>query len=291
MLTEKLDVAHGIAVDMIPAGGASNIMIDGVLSGSAEFANPGTLTALQAIRHGADLKIVAAIANNQLTAVINNNVMRKIGVSTTAPIADRIRALKGLTIGVNPVGSNYYQMARSYLAQYGVDPDKDVRLVPIADISAQISGILQGRYDAIIGASGVVEQAIALNVGTLWFSCARGDIPGSQNAIVSLIVASSGTIEKHRDDVDALRAALTDGLNAVLNDHEATGKMLKAAYFAKMDPVVWDLAWSTVKKGYPYSLAFPRSAYDLWIANDPAGAASYKNVDYNKIVYGPAQER
>jgi len=253
------------------------------------FATPGTATALQAIREGADLKIIGAIANNQIAAVINNQTMQKLGVSPSAPIADRIRALKGLTIGTNPVGATYYQMLRTYLKQYGLDPDKDVRLVGIADTSALISGIQQNRFGAIVSASGVVEQAIQMDSGTLWFSGARGDIPGSDASVVCVIVARSDTIEKNRAEVEAFRAALADALNAVRDDREATGRILKEKYFPKLEPALWEMVWGGATAAYPSNLAFTQNAFKFWIGEDPKGADSFKNVDYKKITYAPAQ--
>jgi NitT/TauT family transport system substrate-binding protein len=289
MLADHFDKAHGIAVDMTWAGGSSSLMVDAVLSGNAEFGAPGAETVLQAIREGANIKIIAPVANSLIAAVINNNAMQKVGVSPSAPIAERMQALRGLTIGTNPVGATYYQMLRSYLKQYGLDPDKDVRLVGMAESGALISGIRQGRFDAIVSASGVVEEAIALKAGTLWFSGARGDFPGTENTTVAVFIARADTIEKHRADVDALRAALTDALNALGKDHAATGRVLYDAYFRKLNPAVWDLAWGTASAAYSPGLKFTRRAYDYWIANDPKGPDSYKNVDYNRIVYAPAQ--
>jgi sulfonate transport system substrate-binding protein len=289
VLANHYDKAHGIAVEMLQAGGASSLMVDALISGNVDFATPGTPTALQAIREGADIKIIPATANNQIAAVINNETMKKLGVSATAPIADRIRALKGLVIGTNPVGSTYYQMLRSYLKQYGLDPDNDVRLVATADSTALISGVERGRMDAIVSASGVVEQAIGLNAATMWFSGARGDIPGSENSMVNVVITRSDMIEKRPADVEAYLAALKDALNAVRNDHAATGRTLKAQYFQKFDPELWDMVWGGSAGGYPPSLTFTKEAFDFWIANDPKGAASYKNVDYKKVVYGPAQ--
>jgi len=289
MLAEHFDKDHGLSVEMLSAGGASSLQVDAVLSGNVMFASPGTPTALQAIRQGANLKIVAAIANNQIAAVISNKALAKVGVASNAPIADRIRALKGLTVGTNPVGATYYQMLRGYLKQYGLDPDNDVRLVGIADSSALITGIEQGRFDAIVSASGVVEEAIGRNSGTLWFSGARGDIPGQDVTMVCVIVTRADTIEKQPELVKAYVAALQDALNAIHTDRTATGQALKANFFQKLDPELWAMVWNGATAAYPANLAFTRRAFDYWVANDPKGADSYKNVDYKQITYGPAQ--
>jgi NitT/TauT family transport system substrate-binding protein len=289
MAARGYDKKNGLAVEVAQSGGSSSLQIDAVLAGSAVFGHPGTATALQAIREGADLQIIGSIANNQISAVIGNEALKKAGVAPDAPIADRIKALKGMTIGTNPVGATYYQMLRVYLQQYGLDPDKDVRLVGVTDSSALITGIEQGRFDAIVSASGIVEQAVSLNAGQLWFSGARGDIPGGETSVVCVIVARSDTVQNDPELVDAYRAAMSEALQAVREDRAETGRILREQYFSKMDAKVWEQVWANATNAYPSALVFTRTAYDFWIGNDAKGAASYSNVDYSKITYAAAQ--
>jgi 3-oxoacyl-[acyl-carrier-protein] synthase III len=49
-------------------------------------------------------------------------------------------------------------------------------------------------------------------------------------------------------------------LDAVRNEHTATGRLLKAAYFQKLNPVVWDMVWDAATVAYPPNLVFPRAA-------------------------------
>lgn len=284
----KFDQAHGLAMEILQTGGSSSLQIDGVISKNADFGCPGSGTALDAIREGADIKILGAFANNQIAMVISNEQMKKSGVSASAPIADRIRALKGATIATNPVGATYYMMFRTILKQYGLDPDKDVRLVGIQESSAMISGIQQGRFDAICSASGIVEQAVAQKSGVVWFSGARGDFPGAESNMVIVLVARSETCDKDPALCNAMRATFTDALTALNDDNVASGALLKAQYFPKFDPEVWKMVWEGAKAAYPRKMIFPRQAYDFWIENDPKGAASFKNVDYKKIVFPAA---
>jgi len=291
MIANRIDSAHGFKVDLQPFGTSSTISIDAVLAGEAMFGSVGTLTALQAIRQGADLKIIAAIVNNVQVMVIRNEVAQKLGVSPTASIADRVRALKGLIVATGAVGSTHYQILRSYLLQYGLDPDKDVRLVGIAEPSALVAGLEQKRFDAIAYASPLVELAIARGFGQVWISGPRGDVPGSENIKTGCIIVRTETLEKNREQVDALRTALTDALLKIQHEPDVIGKKLHEMYFSNLDGTVWNTAWNANTTAYPTSLAFTREAFDYWIANDPKGPESYKNVDYDKITYVTAQSQ
>lgn len=289
MDANKYDEAHGLDVEITQAGGSSSLQIDAVLAGSATFGHPGTATALQAIRAGAEITILGAAANNQITGVISNAALEAAGVALDAPIEERMQALKGLTIGTNPVGATYYQMLRVYLKQYGLDPDNDVRLVGVTDSSALISGIEQGAFDAIVTASGITEQAISIGAGQLLFSGARGDFPGSDTSMVLVVVARNDTVETQPELVDAYRAALGDALVELNNEHDAAGKVLRDLHFAAMSQDVWDPVWTNATAAYPEVLSFTRGAYDFWLENDAEGPESYSAVDYEKVVYAAAQ--
>jgi len=285
VIARGYDKAHGLTIENPQAGTNSALIIDAILSGNADFAVAGTLTVLQAIRAGGDLTIIGSVANNQLVTVLSDSALEKVGVSPDAPIAERIRALKGLTIGTNPAGATYTQMLRAYLKENGVDPDKDVKLVGVADAGALITGFEQKRFDAIATASGVAEQALGLNAGKVWFSGARGDIPGAEKSIVALAVTRPDVIEKNPETVEAFRASLVDALMAINEDHAATGKVLQEKYFQKFDPALWDVVWGGATAAFPSDLVFGRQAFQFWITIDPKGAESYKDVDYDKIIH------
>jgi NitT/TauT family transport system substrate-binding protein len=260
-----------------------------VLTGNAEFGSAGTATVLQAIRGGADLKIIAPVANSIHYLVVSGKAAEKMGVPETAPIEQRIRALKGLTIGTGSIGSTHHQILRSYLEKYGIDPAKDVKIVGAEQTTALISGLEHGRYGAIAYAGGVVEQGMARSAGKLWVSGPREDVPGSENIKTSVLFTKSETLDRHPKDADALRPALADALTKVHQDHAATGEALHASAFTGIEPNVWDVASSNAEKGYPTDLSFPEAAYQYWIENDPKGTSSYRNVKYSEVVYAPAR--
>lgn len=289
MKSRKLDMARGMDVVIQQTGGSSSLQIDGLLSKNADFAFPGTGTALNAIREGADLRILGCYSNNQMAAVIHNDKLKGLGISVNAPIAERFRALKGMTIATNPVGATYTQMLRFYLKQYGVDPDKDVRLIGVQDSNAMITGIQQARFDAICTASGIVEQAISLGVGTLYFSGSRGDIPGSDKTQVAVMVTRGELADRDPAYIEMMRSAINDTLSFLNNDRAAAGKIIHEQYLNKIDPAIWSLVWDNAKSAYPGKLAFPRGTYDFWIDADPKGAESYKHIDYKKITFPSAQ--
>lgn len=285
MMGEKTFAAHGVPIEFEAYGTSSTIPVQAVITGDAPYGSASALTVLHAIRHGAKLKIIAAVVNNTQVMTIRNDVLERLGVSPDAPIGERVRALKGLTIATGSAGSAHYQMLRSYLSSYGLDPDHDVKIVGVNEPHALVAGLEQNRFDAIAYASPIVERAISQGLATLWISCARGDVPAFSNITTSVIFARTDYIEENPTEVAAVRASLKDALDYLHANRDATGRMLHRDYFPRLNEAVWGLAWANTVDAYPQDIEFNQAAYDYWIHNDPAGPQSYAHLDHSKVTY------
>ena len=61
-----------------------------------------------------------------------------------------IRDLKGATIGVTAIGGTNYVSTRLTLRHYGLDPDKDVKILAIGDEKVMYDAFKIGRVDCIV---------------------------------------------------------------------------------------------------------------------------------------------
>lgn len=290
MEAQDLDAEHGLDVQLDQAGASSTLSIEAVLSRDADIALAGPPSALAAIREGAPLTILGSIANNQQVMVMRPDVVDRLGVAPDAPVAERMEALRGLTIGTNPSGSTYQTLLRNELSRFGLNPDQDVTMVGIQDPNALVTGLAQGQFDVIATASGLVEQAIVNSGAEVWLSGPRGDVEATADVPVLAIVARTDWVEQNPDTADDFRAAMGDALQALTTDRDALDPILKSGYFPALDQGVWDLAWGESAGGYPDAPTFPRSSYDFWVDNDPEGPDSYQDVNYEDVTYGPAQD-
>jgi hypothetical protein len=94
MVANRIDRAHGVAVDLQGFRTSSTISIDAVLAGQALFGSVGTLTALQRSGRAQDLRIIAAVVNNVQVMVIRDEVAQGSASRPPRPIAERVRALR-----------------------------------------------------------------------------------------------------------------------------------------------------------------------------------------------------
>ncbi len=289
MEAQDIGAEHDLDIEFDMAGASSTLSVEAVLSGNSDLALAGPATILAAMREGAPLTILGSTSNNLQVMLMRAAVVDRLGISPDAPVEERVQALRGLTIGTNPVGSTYQILLRQELASFGLDADADVNLIGVQDANALVTGIAQGQFDAIATSSGIVEQATVNSGAQVWLSGPRGDVETTAELPVVAMVGRTDWIEDNAETVDRFRDAMDESLESLRTDRDNLGPILQREYFPAMDPGVWDLVWAESAGGIPESTTFPRSSFDFWIENDPKGVAAYDDVAYEDAVYGAAQ--
>jgi len=93
----------------------------------------------------------------------------------TAPLADKVKALKGKKIGITGPGSGTEALLVYLLKQQGLSAKTDVTLVNLgADASASIGALKAGRVDALSFFQPIGQQAETTNVGRIFKGKAVG---------------------------------------------------------------------------------------------------------------------
>jgi ABC-type nitrate/sulfonate/bicarbonate transport system substrate-binding protein len=103
--------------------------------------------AMLAKLHGADMRIVALIANH-----FNH-------VYLAAPAITSFKQLKGKKVAVSRFGSGSHFQTNLALKDGGLDPEKDVTVLQIGNSGARITAILSGAVDGTIMAADFVPKA------------------------------------------------------------------------------------------------------------------------------------
>lgn len=289
MDAQDIGAEHGLDIQFDMAGASSTLSVEAVLAGDADLALAGPASILAAMREGAPLTILGSTSNNLQVMLMRPDVVERLGVTPDAPVEERMQALRGLTIGTNPVGSTYQILLRQELSSFGLDPDDDVNLIGVQDANALVTGIGQDQFDAIATSSGIVEQATVNSGAEVWLSGPRGDVEATADLPVVVMVGRTDWVEENTDTVDKFRDAMDQSLESLRTDRDTLGPLLQQKYFSAMDPGVWDLVWAESAGGVPESTIFPRSSYDFWVENDPEGVQAYGDVAYEDVVYGAAQ--
>lgn len=110
--------AEGLDVELIRVGGSTR-MVAALLGGSAPLIHAGAPAAFAASAAGSDVVIIAAIGNISPFRLMARPEIKQPG------------DLKGKKAGITTFGSTSDQMIRLALKHFGLEPNKDVAILPM----------------------------------------------------------------------------------------------------------------------------------------------------------------
>lgn len=198
---------HGLDVSMI-YGTGSQVTTD-LLSGSTDFATFSIEHAVQVAEKGQHLKVLAVLETSVPFTII---VRKQVPTPDAGKWPQAMHDLKGLKIAVSTRGAGSDNMLRYLLKQAGMDPDKDVTILPVGDPVAQIAALNAGQVDAAMA----FEPTQTVGDIALKITKPLLDLEGGQGPKVLQPYAYEGLsaradfIQKNPDTVKRVVAAIVD---------------------------------------------------------------------------------
>ena len=290
VLQEDIDSEHGLNMEPTMGGAGSTNLVAALRSGSFDIVGIGTATAVDANAEGAGLVVVGGTGGLINNIVLNSKIAEGLGVDSEAPIEERIRALKGLTIASSPPGSSSNSTLRYLVEKYGLDPDKDLSIVPVSDPSAIVAGIRQGKFDGSFFGVGIADVNIADGSGELWVSLPRGDVEAFNDLVGVVLVTTKKYLSENPEAVEAVHASLADAQKRVEADPIKAGEVLQEKTFKNLDKEVFDAAWDQAKDGFPDEAAFTSENWQTYKELfQPSSKKDYSVIKYEELVAPPAR--
>jgi ABC-type nitrate/sulfonate/bicarbonate transport system substrate-binding protein len=200
---------QGLDVDLvlIQSGPRS---VSTMLSGEMGIINTGANSAIAANLGGAkDVVLIASLFNTLVFSVIGK-----------AEIAD-VNALRGKTLGVTQTGSLSDFTARLVLSRAGLNPNRDVTLLPTGDYTGMLVSLRKGSIDAGVMSAPTTLQAKKLNFREIL------DVGGIGIEFAGTSIATTrGFIREAPGTVRAVVAAIVQAIHFMKTDKEGSIKVL-----------------------------------------------------------------
>ncbi|GAF44289.1 ABC transporter substrate-binding protein [Rhodococcus wratislaviensis] len=268
------------------AGSGSSNQIAAILSGDADIAIAGSNAFVDSVIGGANLQIIAGVSDIIQSLVVSNSAIERFGVDVNASPDERVRALRGMKIGAGVTGSAGNSALRVVLSHAGLDPDRDVTLVPLADTTTAVgAGLEQGTYDATWAAAGSGEVAVARGTATTLISVPNGEAPALDGYVCNVVFAPTRFIEQNPEVVDRIRDALAEATRMTKEEPQKAGQILKNSIYSGMDQQVFDISWSEAVKAYYEGNLFTREDWNTFVKIfDPLSEHDYSSIDYEEII-------
>lgn len=272
---------HHLDVELTVSPQGTTSAIAGLVSGDALSAMTGAPASVSPIREGAPVQMLFnASLGYGVQVVGSNKLFKEKGITPDSSLEDRVRAIRGETVAILNPGDSIDQLLRFVLPKYGMDPDKDVRMLALNNYASMFSAMKIDKIGALAGSPPNGNQAESQELGKILFT---GD-EFEELANYPYLVGSANTRElsQNPDKYKALVAGIADAMKLLRDDPEAAKPCLRKE-FPDLDQKTFDAAYDYTVKGVPDSpMITPevfKSLSDFADASDqPLG------VDYDKAV-------
>jgi len=169
------------------------------------------------------------------------------GVTPTSSVQQKVAALRGLTIATTGPGNIIDRLLRATLRQYGLDPDRDVKIRRIPDPTAMLAALRQKQVDGFIFALPLSQQPTVDGTGKLWLDFLGGEVSAFTSMPANEIVTTRRFAKAHPDLVRNFMAAISKGFDDVQQHPDQVRAGVRATpAFAQTAPELFDESFDAV---------------------------------------------
>jgi sulfonate transport system substrate-binding protein len=237
-------------------------------AGQADFAQGGASLSLSAQAVGKDIVAFGVMtAGTFLQLSLNHDVLAKMGnVTVTSPLAERIRALKGLRIAISPPGNTPYLVFQSLAQSAGIDADKDVTLIPVSNFAALTPTARAGRADGLWLSPPYTTVPTVEGWGKIWIDLTTGSVEAFKYAPALVIASRRATLESKpeaaRRVIQALQLAMAD----IKRKPQQVKDFIRPKYFENLDSRAFDIAFDQLAPSFDHDMVATERGYEQLLA-------------------------
>ena len=170
--------------------------------------------------------------------VIHKDVAKAKGITEASPLGEKLKALKGLTVGVTQAGALTAHLAAFVVRKAGYVPQQDVKILPIGPGPTWLAALENRKVDVALTATPTPETAIHRGFAIMFIDNARGEDPSFPEFLMCNLITRPEVIEKQPDLVRKMARALVKANKWALSaTPEQVAEALKPT-FAQTDPVI-----------------------------------------------------
>src|SRR5262249_36829065 len=231
---------NGLDVDLQLVSGGSRTMA-ALLSGEMQISLQGGAEALSASAGSADVVVLGTLAPVYPYKF-------EVSPSVTTP-----NDLKGKKVGISSVGGSADIATRVALPKIGLDPDRDVQIVPVESHANRTAALLSGQ---IQGAMDDPPDSVELERRGLHplFDLAQLKLPAAQ----TVIAARASWLGGHHDVAQRVVDSIVQAIARAKKDKAFTVGVMKK-YFKSDDEQAMSIAYDFFMNQVTPSLPYPKA--------------------------------
>lgn len=248
---------------VVAGGGGAEVRV--LVAGRADFAIATGPDHLAALDRGAKIVAVANLGDRlAMGAAIHREVARARGITAETPFAERLKALKGLTVGASGVGALSWLVAEDLLRRAGYTLQQDVTMLPAGAGPVLLAALEQRKVDVLIEAVPLPETAVDRGAAIPLFNLARGEDPELGEFLLASLLVRREFAGREPDTVRRMVRALLKGSRFIADrGPEEVVAVLEGTALSKFPRGVLLAAVTSLKGAFPPHGRMSQRALDV----------------------------
>jgi len=229
---------EGLDVEITSTGGGGPD-IRALIAGEADFTFTTGDNVMLAYQEGKPLLMVMSALNKVfINWAIHKESAKAKGITESTPFGEKVKALKGLTVGVTNPAALTAHLAAFVIRKAGYVPQEDVKIIPVGAGPTWLAALENRKVDLALTAPPVPETAIQRGFAIMFINNAKGEDPSISEFLMENLVARPETTKKDPDLVRRMVRALVKANKwALSSTPEQVTDALKPA-LGKTDPKI-----------------------------------------------------
>jgi NitT/TauT family transport system substrate-binding protein len=285
MLENKYLEEEGLQVEATNIPGGSKAAA-ALLGGSADIVDLGFFHALKAAKKGFKVVGFACPMNRwPLSYLMKPETMKEKNITVNSTVDDKIKAMKGLTIGCTSAGSGTDLIPRAFLKNRNIDPDREVEFLPFGKMKAGVAAFETGKLDIFQWISPTPELLEQKGIGKILFSMAKGDVPEFRNYAWGSYFTTEEFINNKPEVVLKFTRAAMKAIEYIHNNEKGVLKIM-AKRWSDASPELLKVSYDTMAPAVPSQPYITKEGWEvnMNIFFNSASAKEKELMAYNKTV-------
>jgi NitT/TauT family transport system substrate-binding protein len=193
----------------------------------------------------------ALMTQNPTNIVISAEVAKKNNITNAEgmSVEKKMALLKGLKLAAHTPGSSPDLTLKFLLRQYGMDPERDVQILPIVQ-GAILAAIERDRIDGFAYSSPLAEAAMVKYGAKKLISLAAGEVAPLAGQLSITMVCNRDWVEKQPEASAAVLRAVWRAMRLMKTD-PAKARAAARKAFPNLEDDVFNAAFDTNLKAFP----------------------------------------
>lgn len=207
-----------------------------LLSGEAQMTNDDLSGVAPLAKQNKFLMVYNLLDRMTMDMVVRKDAVQRSGINLNAPVKQRLKILKGLTIGITRPGAPTDVFARYLLKQAGLDPRRDATLVQVGGPAALSAAFRSGRIDAFMLSPPLPQMLQQEGYGSIVVRNTAGELPGLTGITYMTLYTTKEFAAKNPAAVKAYTAGIAEAVDWIKANKNEAVSLLRAKWFKNTPP-------------------------------------------------------